>query len=608
MHIRIPADQVGQGEDGSSAGADKRTLWCKDVNENVTMDLPLHADLSYTKTCSVITAYQKEKADQTEKNECSEDSKDAEASNKIRRPITALKNLNQPYCLGSADGKPVISWRKMMQPFHFMHVAGFHTASNAINGWGYLFKDTVLRPILKFGNRGSEGKLGWYCESNDPTQTIAEQPVYDVSFRENAIRGLMAMGESLETITCKQVHDHMMNRSKEAPVAFLIWQCLTIWEVIAAVLDTEKPETEGAELPHGNFRKYLRLMRVLKGIAAVSGSNHYCNLLRSEIWRWMCACEAEIKIWESYGFTKVTPNSKTIWVDRFVEWTIKEIRVHTGRTWDKGKGAEITRTVFHLHDIAKSRQQTRSLLEKVRSRGSSSDVVEVEMLPIYKPISQAVDKLNVFGKLGSGIGTLQGDSIWWHDDPGVVLGLDNAELNPEMLDLLDTMSERDGEIDRQYAERGTFNATLASAVATTAKDVDMARQRAWDKLYSHDKDTIFSSKVSRTPVVDMDDMEFELRRWRDAGAPTLEGISNKTITGWNRYFRSLKLGEAREWAKAQKKLVPSPAERPAPLPSKAVKRQKMESFEQKNSRLMQSYIDGNDKRFRHPLLQWHGDR
>mmetsp|Transcript_28957 Transcript_28957/g.45400 ORF Transcript_28957/g.45400 Transcript_28957/m.45400 type:complete len:102 (+) Transcript_28957:65-370(+) len=93
----------------------------------------------------------------TLQHKCSEASKDAEDRGKVWQILSRLRKPFQKF----GDGKPCICGNFLAEEQHVWHVAGFHTALNTINGWGSLFRDSVLWTVLKFGNRDFDVHVNW---------------------------------------------------------------------------------------------------------------------------------------------------------------------------------------------------------------------------------------------------------------------------------------------------------------------------------------------------------------------------------------------------------------------------------------------------------------
>jgi hypothetical protein len=75
------------------------------------------------------------------------------------------------------------------------------------------------------------------------------------------------------------------------------------------------------EEEEGNAKKFVTGMKFAACLYAASHATKYCNIAAELLIWWHCMSDAEKAIFEKYIMVKKTKEGKSIFTDRFVEWS-----------------------------------------------------------------------------------------------------------------------------------------------------------------------------------------------------------------------------------------------------------------------------------------------
>ena len=90
---------------------------------------------------------------------------------------------------------------------------------------------------------------------------------------------------------------------------------------------------------------------------AVTNATNYVPLNTAERVRWACASEAERRVHEEFVFTKLTANGRSIFADRWFEWSQRDIRLFVGKLVYRGYKTRLRRVVKALPHLVQLRQR-----------------------------------------------------------------------------------------------------------------------------------------------------------------------------------------------------------------------------------------------------------
>lgn len=200
---------------------------------------------------------------------------------------------------------------------------GFHTG---LNGWksnGKLFAEALLNDIFSLW-RSSEKQLKWVMEPGDPNQIEDETTMYVLAQYSAAIDGYIAVLEKQENPTfdvkVTDVIEHMISRAKQHKIVMVTLIQLRVAECLFLLLDSESNRDEAM------YRTALKFLTIF---FCSSHSPKYVSLGSDFFVNHHCSSEADQALFEHVLFRK-TVNGHSIFGDRFVEWTIRDLRTFLG--------------------------------------------------------------------------------------------------------------------------------------------------------------------------------------------------------------------------------------------------------------------------------------
>ena len=173
----------------------------------------------------------------------------------------------------------------------------FHHTLTLTKARGDLFELTHLSSLMKSYREG-KGSQQWVLNPGDPSQMLHEM------FQKNAATVAIACEETASylnqsSITCIDVHVHMVACAGEDPNEFVIFLELKLYGIISMMVDSEKTGVKGRTNNHVLFRAGMKLSILFY---CVTNSFEYVHTISDfHVW-WKCASDADRKIWEEYLF------------------------------------------------------------------------------------------------------------------------------------------------------------------------------------------------------------------------------------------------------------------------------------------------------------------
>jgi hypothetical protein len=287
---------------------------------NARVDVPMERDLNEKKTCIVMADYSIEFRKML-----------LEIGVKDGDPLKDAIPIMETHGITLAgDGLPshMFTRIKREQPGLYMDIlnvyfGGFHTG---LTGWkanGKLFAEAFLNDIFRMW-RSSDKQLKWVMEPGDPNQIEDEMVMFIVGQYAAAIEGQIDASKALGLVTVDSsvcdIVDHMISRAKEHKIAMVALIQLRLAECLFLLLDSES-NRDGA--------MYRTALKFLAIFFCSAHSPKYVSLGSDFFVDWHCSSEADKALFESILFRK-TVNGRSIFGDRFVEWTIRDLRMFLG--------------------------------------------------------------------------------------------------------------------------------------------------------------------------------------------------------------------------------------------------------------------------------------
>ena len=211
-----------------------------------------------------------------------------------------------------------------------------------------------------------------------------------------------------DDVSAVEAYDYLMDAAKHTPIYAQIFSEMRTAETV--FLMHQSKEQADADM----------FVCALKFAAPLFTTNHatkYTFILAKFFQWWECSSDADKKIYEKLLMTKKTENGKNIFVDRFVEWLVKDLRGGgLGKFYRKGTDRKLERDAVL---VSKRREFKAALRRDLNRMKSNSDGTFQNVGGVY------CLSLVYFDEIG----------LWKKRDANL-LQIDSASpiMNPEMID------------------------------------------------------------------------------------------------------------------------------------------------------------------------------
>lgn len=175
-------------------------------------------------------------------------------------------------------------------------------------------------------------------DPGDPSQALTElfesaAAVYTKACRQTATF-------LKRDISAIDVHEHMLACAKEDANEFILLLELKLLAVISMMVDAEKTGAKGCN--PDLFRHAMKLACIF---FCVTNSFKYVQIVSEfGVW-WECASEADKLIWQHFVFTAAIGDGKRIFLNRFMEWMVRDIRDVLGKFQSRNMFARLIKTI-----------------------------------------------------------------------------------------------------------------------------------------------------------------------------------------------------------------------------------------------------------------------
>ena len=140
-------------------------------------------------------------------------------------------------------------------------------------------------------------------------------------------------------VTPGELLDFMIKRAKRNPQAFIVLLDLRFNELIFMLL---RSESNAAPALYCTAMKYAMLLTVN------TNAHHYVEMMCNFNIDRACMSEAERKINDQFILFRKTKNGKNIFADRFVEWTMRDIRKRLGKIFKDSTPTQLTSILLQM--------------------------------------------------------------------------------------------------------------------------------------------------------------------------------------------------------------------------------------------------------------------
>ena len=206
-----------------------------------------------------------------------------------------------------------------------------------------VFFEPLLCPIWSLW-RPTSGKREYVSKPSDTDQVGIESKLSLFGCFAWVARDMLRKGATEGEVNVPAVLERWSDRAEDCSVAFM----LLLWaRFLLLILSLEGTEGDG------DWVTYRLLMPCLHLLFAVANATNYVVLASYETYFWKTASRAAHILQEKVGFVKKSRFGKLIFADRFVEWSVKNMRRFVGKRMIVGMSTTIQRTCIDLSDLVK---------------------------------------------------------------------------------------------------------------------------------------------------------------------------------------------------------------------------------------------------------------
>lgn len=274
------------------------------------------------------------------------------------RPIPFMDQFGPILC---NDGSPTFALLRLSDTDEYRDKlftafnGGFHTMLENHKMRGRMFGDAHLREIWVEW-RPTDGQLNWVFNPGDPTQVDNELVFYYLAFIASAVHACLdskiesgLTGDDLQ-LTAVEVHDFIVERCSKSPIGCQFLNEIRFAETVFLMHQSEE---------ESNADKYVTALKFSSLLFATNNAIKYAEIASRFFKWWHCASEADKKLYACAIMTKLTKEGKKIFIDRFFEWHIRDMRSLVGHHYRAGSDSRVERHALtlnfkkHLTDVFK---------------------------------------------------------------------------------------------------------------------------------------------------------------------------------------------------------------------------------------------------------------
>lgn len=349
-----------------------------DVN-GAMMDVPLHMDLNSSETCDTMASYIIKVQDRVLEGwvpESDDEQDDPDNSRPIMLDVGSSVN---------GDGQPTLLFANLRRqnPEKYSQLrfdfGGFHTLLAAFKANGKLFGRAHLKDSFSCW-RTSEKQLQWVMDPSDPSQMQEELITFYMALHVSAIRGLK---ERKARFSPQDLVDFMLERAKKYPLVAIVLSELRLASIIFLLLDAES---------NGDAQKFKTALKFQAPYCCSSHKVGYVSLISDFFVGDYCSSEAERVLRDTLVLFRKTVNGKDIFGDRFVEWTIKDIRRFLGKhSSGVNHAAAVMRMILKLNEYKTLRRGS------AKGKGAAPSDDELRFNRVFCETLVYAEEMNLFG-------------------------------------------------------------------------------------------------------------------------------------------------------------------------------------------------------------------
>ena len=313
-------------------------------------------------------------------------------------PTYAMKRLHEK--------NPIYTGRKFIALN-----GGFHTMLETHKMRGRIFGPSHLRLIWELW-RPTKAQLDWVMSPGDPNQVEDELVMYYLAVIASAVFALLdrrvEKNESIQGVSAMDVLKFMQEVAAECPIAQVVYNEIRFAEAVFLVQQAEE---------ESNAAKFVTSLKFVSLLFTTNHATKYTHIAADFLAWWHCASDATQTIFEKVIMTRETRHGKTIFMDRFVEWIVKDMRSGVGKFYRRGTDAKIDRQAVLLS----AKKEFKAVFAKEKGKEKTREVKSSRKLGRVFCLA---------------LKCLDDDELWKKRDINrLSLRPDKPELNYQMLDL-----------------------------------------------------------------------------------------------------------------------------------------------------------------------------
>jgi len=271
----------------------------------------------------------------------------------------------------AGDGSPIIAAqgelrtdeekKKLVKPVF----GGFHLVLEIFKKRASLFDASHLRNMFKL-YRTTSGAVEFVMNPSDANQPEREMTQYHLAVYLSALMALIElkfedMGEGCDSVPVSpdQVIDFMISRAKQNVQAFIILMELRFGELIFML---QRAETKADAKIYCAALKYAMILRTN------TNATKYIEMMCNFCVDIHCMSDAERTIYETFILFRKTKNGKNFFSDRFVEWTMRDLRSYLGKFYRHSTTSQLQSLLLQMNEIKEAKGITPDLHTKPSAR------------------------------------------------------------------------------------------------------------------------------------------------------------------------------------------------------------------------------------------------
>jgi len=173
-------------------------------------------------------------------------------------------------------------------------------------------------------------------------------------------------------ITPKDVVDFMIERARRNPQAFIVLLDMRFAELVFMLQRSES---------RADPALYCAALRYAMLLCVNTNASKYVEMMTNFCIDRACMSDAERAILDTFVLFRRTKNLKTIFSDRNVEWTMRDIRIRLGKYYKESTDGALTRIVTQMQDSLQ--KQGRSKVSESAPSKKSAIKIDASLLEVY---------------------------------------------------------------------------------------------------------------------------------------------------------------------------------------------------------------------------------